>query len=182
MEKISLSILIIGKICCGKSTLAKDFSKWLSCPIASFGGYLEKYSIGNGLPSNREALQNLGESMIEKDYTSFLNNVILHSTGAEYPSKLIFEGVRHKVVMDEIRERSDKMFSIYLDVSEEVRIDRFIKREKSIDARENAASDFYNRSKHKVEKELDLLKYDCNYVIVSNENYREFLQALSLGL
>lgn len=180
MEQIELSILILGKICSGKSTLAKDFAKWMDCPIASFGSYLVKYSEQNGLQANREALQDLGEQMIGTDYKGFLSNVILHSAGISTPNKLIFEGVRHKVIMDDIKARSKKFFSIYLDVSEDVRIERYIKREKSIDANAKATEDFYNRSKHKVERELDLLKYDCNYVIVSNEDYRDFFNALSI--
>ena len=180
MERIGLSILIIGKICSGKSTLAKDFSRWLNFPIASFGGYLENYSLKNGLPTSREALQDLGTQMIEEDHASFLDNVILHSV--KKPSKLLFEGVRHKAIFDDIKQRSDKTFSIYLDVKEEVRIERFIKREKPMDVNANAVDDFNKRSSHKVEQELDILKNNCNYIIVSNDNYKDFLQALSINL
>ncbi|HNP22618.1 MAG TPA: AAA family ATPase [Panacibacter sp.] len=180
MVKINLSILIIGKICSGKSTLAKDFSNWLNFPIASFGGYLEKYSKEHNLATTREALQDLGAKMIEENHEKFLNNVILHTI--ENPTKLIFEGVRHKVIVDDIKNGSEKTFSIFLDVNEDIRIERFINRQKSIDGNANAADDFYKRSAHKVERELDLLKNDCNYIIVSNDNYRDFLQALSINI
>ncbi len=179
MEKINLSILIIGKICSGKSTLAMDISKWLHYPIASFGGYLANYSRENGLPMDREALQNLGANMIATDYKEFLDNVICYSN--DRPSKLIFEGVRHKVIFDDIKRRSEKMFAIYLDVMEEVRIERFIKREKAIDSNAKAAEDFHKRSNHQVELELEMLRNDCNYIIVSNDNYRDFLSALSIN-
>lgn len=179
MSQIEISIVIIGKICSGKSTLAKDFSKWLNIPIASFGGYLEKYSIQNGLPTTREALQDLGVKMINQDHERFLNSVISHTSSL--PSKLIFEGVRHHVILEGIKKKSKITFSIYLDVNEEVRIDRFLKREKLIDSNSNAEIDFYTRSHHLVEAELDNLKSACNYVIVSNDNYRDFLQALSIS-
>jgi dephospho-CoA kinase len=179
MERIDLSILIMGKICSGKSTLAKDFSKWLNYPIASFGSYLENYALANGLSTNRESLQNLGAHMIEEDHESLLNNVVLHTTLK--PERLIFEGVRHKVIYDDIKRKSDKFFSLYLDVREDIRIERFIRREKFIDKNANAIDDFYKRSNHHVEQELDLLKNECNYIIVSNDNYKDFLQALAIN-
>lgn len=178
MKKINLSIVIAGKICSGKSTLANDLSKWLKMPKASFGSYLEHYSKSQGLPTDRKELQDLGERLIEEDHKGFLKNVIEYSTPKS--SNLIFEGVRHKVILEEIKQKSEKTYSIFLDVKEEVRRERFINREKSMDASAMAKEDFDLRSKHNVERELDELKYQCNYIIISNDNYRDFLKALSI--
>jgi adenylate kinase family enzyme len=180
MVNLNISILIIGKICSGKSTLAKDFSKWLKFPIASFGGYLVNYSLQNDLPTDRESLQDLGTQMINNQHTQFLESVIKYS--APSPSSLIFEGVRHKVILDEIKKNSSKTFSIYLDVKEDVRIERFVKREKAIDANNKALEDFYKRSQHPVEQEVENLRNECNYIIVSNDSYRDFLRALGMDI
>jgi adenylate kinase family enzyme len=175
---MDLSIIIIGKICSGKSTLAADFSKWLKFPIASFGGYLSTYSKVNNLPINREALQNLGTDFINADHVKFLKSVIEFTDPAA--KNLIFEGVRHKVILDEIRRTSGKSYSIFLDARKDIRLQRFIGREKEIDTQINAELDFNERSMHPVEMELDDLKDQCNFVISTNESYREFLSTLSL--
>lgn len=177
MKQLDLSIIIVGKICSGKSTLAKDFAKWIEYPTASFGGYLYDFSVQNRLPIDRIALQDLGVELIKNDHVSFLNNVINFKT--ENEKKLIFEGVRHKVILDEIRKISKQSFAIYLDVSEETRLDRFIHREKEIDT-DNAEVDFFSRSNHPVEQELDSLKEVCNFTITTNDNYQEFLKAITL--
>lgn len=177
MEKLDLSLVIIGKICSGKSTLARDFSKWVRFPIASFGGYLAAYSKNQGLSVEREALQDLGTSFIENDHNKFLHNVIKFS--AKDSRNFIFEGVRHKVIFDEIKKISTQTFSLFLDAKEEVRLERFVKREKEIDNLINAESDFYERSRHKVEQEIDTLKDHCNFVITTNDSYQNFLNVLS---
>lgn len=178
METLDLSLIIIGKICSGKSTLASDFSKWLNFPKASFGGYLADYSKKHGLPIKRDALQDLGTSFIKANHSLFLNEVMIFSSPTT--KNFIFEGVRHKVVFDEIKDISKKSFAIFLDAKEDVRLERFIKREKEIDKSENAKEDFYTLSSHPVEQEVDQLKDLCNFVISTNESYQEFLSVLSL--
>ena len=108
--------------------------------------------------------------MIEENHEKFLNNVILYTI--ENPTKLIFEG-GYKVIVDDIKNGSEKTFS-FLDVNEDIRIERFINRQKSIDGNANAADDFYKRSAHKVERELDLLKMTVTTLSSQNDNYRDF--------
>lgn len=175
---MDLSIIIIGKICSGKSTLAKDFSNWLKMPIASFGKYLAEHSRTNGLKVEREALQDLGESFIKDDYSQFLDSVI-DFTGKQN-KKMIFEGVRHRVIFDKIKSISNNTLSIYLDCKEDVRYERFLKREKEIDSSANAEVDFYRFSSHSVEKDVENLKDECDFIITSNKSYQYFLKMLSL--
>jgi cytidylate kinase len=171
------SILIIGKICSGKSTLAKDISRWLNFPMASFGKYLAEYSKNNSLPINREAFQELGNSFIQKDHSGFLNSVI-DFTGNQ--QKMIFEGVRHNVIFDDISSLSKNTLSIYLDVSEPLRLERFINREKDIDSAIRAEADFHRYNSHPVEKEVDQLKDKCDFVITTKRGYKELLKILSI--
>lgn len=177
MKKLDLAIVIIGKICSGKSTLAKDFSKWVNIPKASFGGYLEDLSLRKGMPTDRVSLQNLGAHFIESAPVSFLNDVINYKTAND--TKIIFEGVRHTIVLDEIRKISKQTFAIYLDVDEATRLKRFVSREKDMD-QNNAEIDFYDRSNHPVEQEAESLRKLCNFTLKTDEDYREFLKAIGL--
>lgn len=177
MKKLDLSIIIIGKICSGKSTLAKDFSRWVDYPIASFGSYLKDYSESNNLSIDRAALQNLGNSFIHQEPNQFLLDVINHKN--EKSTKLIFEGVRHQVILDEIRNLSLKSFAIFLDATEQIRLERFLNREKDID-QSHAELDFQESSQHAVEQEVENLKNHCDFVLTANHGYQEFLKAVGL--
>ena len=177
MATLDLTIIIIGKICSGKSTLAKDFARWINYPIASFGSYLKDYSEENNLPIDRPDLQDLGNKFINSDPKGFLTKVIKHQNSTA--TNLIFEGVRHTVILNEIRQISKKSFAIYIDANEDVRLERFIKREKDID-KNNAEIDFHERSNHIVEQEVENLKADCDFVLTANHGYQEFLKAIAL--
>ena len=152
MINLDVSIVIVGKIRSGKSTFAKSISKCLNFPIASFGEYLVDYSKQKNLPIHREVLQNLGNDLVREDSSDFLNKVVSYNGS---PNKVIFEGVRHKTIFDEIKNISEKSFAIYLDINEEIRLQRFIQQEKEIDLKSNAINDFYERNNHQVEQEIE---------------------------
>jgi adenylate kinase family enzyme len=178
--KFDVSIIIIGKICSGKSTLANDLSQWLAVPKCSFGRYLADYASRNSVATDRDALQTLGESMIEKDHAGFLDNVILF--GGRSSGRIIFEGVRHRSIFEGIRERSQNSLSIFLDVAEDVRLKRFINREKQIDEGHKSEADFVRYNAHPVENEVDLLKSECDFCISSTKSYKDFLKLLGVSL
>lgn len=176
MAELDISIIIVGKICSGKSTLAKNLSRALKFPIASFGGFLKEFSVLNDLPVGREFLQDLGTKFIETNHVQFLKDVIDFTPGK--PNCIIFEGVRHRVIFDEIKASSKNTFSIYLDVTENLRRNRFVKREKDIDANFNAEADFDKRSGHVVEQEVGHLKTMCDFTISTNDRYLDFAKLL----
>lgn len=177
--KFKVSIIIIGKICSGKSTLANDLSKWLGIPKCSFGRYLFNYAKDRNMQTDRDALQALGESLIEKDHEAFLKDVI--AFGGINNEKMIFEGVRHHSILTDIKASSDNSLSIFLDVKEDVRLQRFVNREKDIDEGHKAIGDFYRYSAHPVEHEVEELKAQCDFVITSNKSYRDFLKLLGVS-
>lgn len=176
--EFQLTIMIIGKICSGKSTLANDLSNWLQIPKCSFGRYLLKYATDKGLKTDRDSLQALGESLIQVDQRKFLDDVI--SFGGHSGGRIIFEGVRHRSILQGISSKSMNTLSIFLDVKESVRLERFINREKDIDKGRNAVEDFLRFSAHKVEEEVELLKSDCDFIITSNKSYKHFLELLGV--
>lgn len=177
--EFDVSILIIGKICSGKSTLANDLSLWLNTPKCSFGRYLLNYAQENKLQTDRDALQALGDSLIRDDHSKFLSDVVIYSGSKS--RKMIFEGVRHEAILQDIRKMSKNSLSIFLDVKEEIRLQRFVNREKDIDEGHKANDDFFRYSSHPVEQEVETLKHQCDFIISSNKSYRDFLKILGVS-
>jgi uridine kinase len=176
--KIPKSILIIGEISSGKSTLARRLSEEFGMPKASFGSYLLYYCEQNNIPEDsRGDLQNLGQQMIEADPVGFLKNVIAFTT--DKPVVILFEGVRHEVILREISSCSEKIASIYIDATFNQRLSRYLSREKKIDTNKTE-KDFLIASRHTVEREVPALKEKCSLVIKSSDSQEEDYQQLKL--
>lgn len=166
MKTIDASIVIIGKICSGKSTLAKFISEKYNLPIISFGGYIKSYCIENKLNTDRKNLQDIGENFINTDHKKFLNDAIIFS--AKEKKDLVFEGVRHKVILDEIMEISKKTIFIFVNADLDIRYKRYVSRERDSDTL-NTHEQFKESDCHSVEKGIDELEKLCDYIIDSAE-------------
>src|ERR1700678_3025620 len=127
----TLIVGVIGRISAGKSSIAKALSETTGIPFTSFGAYLVKYSKTAGLPTDRKSLQDLGEDFINKNPRQFLENVIKDISGS--PGEIIVEGIRHAVILDEIKNISEKSFLVYIDATAETRFSRYINRKKEND-------------------------------------------------
>lgn len=78
------SIIIIGNISSGKSTLAKSVQELIpKSQIASFGAYLKSYCEERDLTYDREFLQNLGQKFIDENPEKFLKQVVDFSMPSE---------------------------------------------------------------------------------------------------
>lgn len=158
------SILIIGRISSGKSTIAKEIQNSISnCRIISFGSYLKDYSEKRNWKIDRLSLQDLGQRFIDENPANFLSNVVHHNK-AKDGEILIFEGVRHQPILNAIGMYYPVLLSIYLNVDVDTRYDRYLTRNKSIDKR-SSKEDFLKADNHKVELEIESLKNDCDLVI-----------------
>jgi len=124
------AIIIVGRISSGKSTLAKQVSNSLDAPIASFGGYLKEYCLSKGIPINRNSLQEIGDKFVKEDPELFLLNVLQYSSTGEL---IIIEGVRHKIIFELVNEICKQTLSIFLEVSNKVRYERFLNRMRESD-------------------------------------------------
>ncbi len=170
------SIVLIGEISSGKSTLAKKLASQLQIPKASFGGYLLHYCEKNNIPESlRGDLQDLGQSMIETDPDAFLKNVIKFSL--QNSTNAIFEGVRHHVILDAITEISDNCTVVFIDATYEQRLNRFLNREKEIDEGKNE-NDFLKASSHPVELQVKELKPLCSFIIASGDSIEDDFKLL----
>jgi cytidylate kinase len=164
LNRLKKSIIIIGAISSGKSTVAKYISERYGIKIASFGGYLNDYSLRNNLPNDRKSLQDLGDEFIKSQPEKFLLDVISFS-GSDTES-LIFEGVRHLVIFDLINAHSAQSLSIFIDAPYDVRKERYLLRNKDIDS-SKSSKEFDLRNLHSVEMEVPSLRNNCDIAIES---------------
>lgn len=158
------ALVIIGRIGSGKSTLAKRISKERNLPIASFGAYLRSYCEANGLPGDRDYLQDLGDKFITTEHMDFLCKVIDH-VGSQ-SNMYIFEGVRHKVIFDGIKSMCRQVEAIFIDVEPHVRYE-WVKQDTRTHDRFSSFERFLEVDNHNVEQEIESLKQLCSLIINS---------------
>ena len=160
-----LTIGIIGRISVGKSSIAKALSQSTGIPNTSFGAFLVKYSNLNNLSIDRKALQDLGENFINKDPKIFLTMVLESITNS---NKIILEGIRHQVILNELKAVSKKNVLIYIDATAKTRFNRYAGRQKEGDTKLNFI-DFLEKDNHFVESEIESLKSSCDLIIYTEE-------------
>jgi cytidylate kinase len=166
--EIDKSILIIGQISSGKSTLANRLAKELALKKASFGGYLLNYcELSEIADRSRDNLQAIGQRLIDNDHNKFLHAVIDFS--AKGSQQVIFEGVRHLSIFDGIRKMTKHISAVYLEATYSQRLSRYLSREKKIDL-EKTEAEFAKANAHCVEQEIPKLKEYCNLVISSADD------------
>lgn len=163
------AILIIGQISSGKSTLANRLFNELNMGKASFGGYLLHYCDQMGIADrSRENLQAVGQQLIDAGPASFLQAVIGFS--AKGCKEVIFEGVRHLSILDEIQQISGDLISVYLDATFDQRLKRYLLRpDKAIDM-DRSEAEFNKAISHPVEQEVPSLRSKCAFVITSSDD------------
>ena len=150
---IELAVVIIGKICSGKSTLAKALAVDNSFTIVSFGAFVKHLCVEKGIEPTRKNKQNLGEKLVRENPSFFLLKATEFSLKANSTMPVIYEGVRHVSILQAIREISKKTHVIYLDYDVDVRYSRYLLREKLIDTLDNR-NFFLEKSNHPVEQEI----------------------------
>lgn len=171
------TIGMIGRICSGKSTIAKKLSAHFDIPIISFGAYLTKYSKDNNLPTDRDLLQNLGNKFIKEDSNKFLRNAI--ASQSTIPDSMIVEGIRHLSIRRELSVISKKSIFLFVEASAETRYNRYRNRKKESDNR-SSYEEFIAIDNHKVESEIDLLKSQCQIIYNSEtSNYDDLLKLVN---
>ncbi|MBS1616810.1 MAG: AAA family ATPase [Bacteroidetes bacterium] len=175
--QIQKAIIVCGKIRAGKSTFASQIQQSAHACVASFGDYLKSYATERDLPTTRQNLQDIGERMINSSPTHFLKNVVQFSCPSA--NNVIFEGVRHLAILQAINEIAKATKTVYLDIPEEIRLERFLKSGKSIDSAPTTA-EFYERSNHPVERDVQNLLQHSDYVFHNDTEIRSGLLELSI--
>ena len=119
MKEIVLGIS--GRIASGKSTIAQYVSSVMDWPCASFGDYVRAIARERGAPAHREALQELGHSLIEENCRFFCHTVIVRSAWKPGMS-LVIEGIRHAKVVAMLRSlvAPARFLLLFVDVPEDI--------------------------------------------------------------
>lgn len=171
---MDLIISVCGRICAGKSFVADLLAKQYNIPVASFGGFLRYYCKKNGFLTNRKTLQDVGENLIRTNPYGFTIDVIDYFIGKS--NSIILEGVRHKIILDIVNQLTNIHLSMFIDVDQKTRYDRYIKRDKKPDTVENY-NQFVALDVHPVELEIESLKPLCGIQIDSSKDFSNELFA-----
>ena len=123
-------IYVAGKICSGKSTLAKKIVEHTGYPLISFGGILKNHLVKSDLPVTRESLQRIGQELIDQlGYNGFLQWSIEHSPQIQWNSPLIIDGLRHGVIYSRLVEMFPRGVLIYCICDQETQLARLMARD-----------------------------------------------------
>lgn len=128
---MNVKVCIAGKIACGKSTITEAIARHTSFPRISFGNILRKYSKEQNLPQTREALQDLGQKILDEyGYGGFLEWTIEHSPNINWNGPLLIDGLRHLAVYECILEMFPSTILVYCNCNVQTQINRIVARDK----------------------------------------------------
>lgn len=146
---MGLVVCFAGQIGSGKSSLSRALAGSLGWPRTAFGDYLRKEAAKIGQdPDSRQVLQDLGQSLVERDAKQFCR-AVLADGGFAPQGNLLVDGVRHVDVQRLIAElvAPSKTKLIYLAAGDAQRLER-------ISDRSDGQSDFARAESHSVEAQL----------------------------
>jgi transcriptional regulator with XRE-family HTH domain/cytidylate kinase len=134
-------IAFSGMRASGKSTVSAEVAKVLDWKWASFGEYLRAVAKNEGVSDTTETLQELGATLA-KEPDRFCREVLSH-WGWQAGEPLIIEGVRHKEILNCLRQLVAPLEArlIFLSVDELERIRRLEQREESSEQRMKAVEE-----------------------------------------
>jgi dephospho-CoA kinase len=137
-----------GRIASGKTQITHVLAKSLGWPRAGFSDYLRTLLVENGTATSREALQNLGQSLVTADPDKFCRDVL--AQGPFVPGgNLLLDGIRHADIQRRIEEmvRPSRAILIHLAAEDDIVAQRLRQRGTSEQEAERA-------DRHQVEREL----------------------------
>ncbi len=123
-----VALLVIGPRASGKSTVARAVAARLSWGYASFGSYVRDQSRGREAGPSSLRLEEAGHRLIaERGAAGLLADVLAsQETTVE---NMVLDGVRHNSMLEAVNALYQKVISIYLEVSEQLRSERWLQRE-----------------------------------------------------
>jgi dephospho-CoA kinase len=97
-------IAIGGPPLSGKSAVAHRLAEQLAWPLAGFGSYVREVARSRGLdPNSRAELQAIGEELVSANPGKFCQSALTFS-GWRGGQSLVIDGVRHVIVLEELRK------------------------------------------------------------------------------
>lgn len=120
-------VVLVGAAASGKSTVALLLSNERSWPVFSFGAYVRDQAARQGIALHRDELERLGARLISaRGCDKFLRDVL----GSDiFTVPFILEGVRHFDMLRAVERSYPSTVSVYLNVSSDVRYERWLLRQ-----------------------------------------------------
>jgi adenylate kinase family enzyme len=144
-----LVICFSGRIGSGKTSVTQTLSASLGWPRAGFGDYLRaRVERNGGDPNSREALQDLGQSLVDADPDGFCLDV-LKSGNFQPGGNLLLDGIRHVNILSRIKRLVGPSRAILIHLT----LDDADLR-KRVESRSQGGDDLVRAEKHRVEAEI----------------------------
>ncbi|MDE1765558.1 MAG: hypothetical protein KGI27_04680 [Thaumarchaeota archaeon] len=160
--KYKYSILICGKISSGKTSLIKHLSNEFKIPVTSFGKMI-KDKVGETSKINtRKQLQDFGYDLFISSGARKILEIAIDHSGSVNSETMIFDGVRHESVFEEIKNISQKTLLIFLDARRDL---RFLRYGRYIGSDNLSLAEFAEIDDHPIERGIDKLKEYSNLTI-----------------
>lgn len=158
--KKNLIICIVGYSGSGKSTVVDFVSRTLNIPIFYYGKEVTKLMNNMGYNKSREFVEANGiiayDELVDKEIPKVLRNFMKKN------KLLIIDGINSIDIYDDLK-KNNEVFSIYIKLSNEQRVNRLMKREgikKSEAFRELSIKDGI-----KIDSGLDIIVSKCNAIV-----------------
>lgn len=156
----------------GKSTVAKYLADKLSIPIVSFGAYLMHYAESKDLPPTRDVLQEIGNALVSENVDNFVDKVFKYAN-LRLPIAIV-EGIRHKSVRSALKNITEDLLLIFIDVDQQIRYQRYCSGQKTSDS-QITFQEFLEKDYHSVEAEIESLKQDCQIISGSDHSSNKYI-------
>ncbi len=119
------AVAVCGRTYSGKSALVRFLAEFHGFAVVSFGVCIRRQVARLGLPETRRVLQDTGYELFRTMGPAGLLHFALESAEVPDDGRLVFDGVRDKSILTEIRRLSQKLCVVYVSASEAVRYDRY---------------------------------------------------------
>lgn len=125
-----MNILIAGRIGSGKTKISKAVADELGYRWNSYSTTIKNIARERGLPIVRDALQQLGQSLIDLDSEALTRRVLAEATPIR-SGPVVIDGLRHSHIPKVIRGiiDPDELIVIFVDVDDSVRRARLRERD-----------------------------------------------------
>lgn len=158
-----------GQICAGKTTYAKALAKTFNARYIHFGTVIRQYAKARGYGDDRASMQKVDQIIMETLGAADLAAFAMASVGTEKADRsIVFDGVQHEGILEEIRNRYSEVKMIYVEASERERYKRYINQT----GMNISLHDFKEINEMPVEREITHLKDGADYIIHSRAEER----------
>ena len=158
---MKLAVVVCGRIGSGKSTAVDFVAAEFGFKAVSFGRYVRHLAERRGMPSTRDALQDLGDCLFRSRGSSGLLQDALEHYGVNQNDSVVLDGVRHSEILADIRHASEATIAVYLEANQEERF----RRHQAQQCHGWTLEEFLVADQHPVETGNDKLVEQCDLVL-----------------